>query len=90
MHELPQVRWRGTVNAASARALDKAAVSTGHTIHLSLTEKLAMEEVKANSLGVTPPPMPKRIGAVLLQGTVLLTRPGPLPADRSRGISKRS
>lgn len=48
-----------SLGSAAAGLAEKGAVSTGRTIPLSLKEKLAMEEVKANPLGVTPPRMPK-------------------------------
>lgn len=37
----------------------KSGISTGRTVPNNLNEKLAMEEVKANPMGTTPPRMPK-------------------------------
>ena len=52
-----------TADAATAakkaeKVGDKAAKSTGRTEPKNLTEKLAMEEVKSNPNGTTPPRMP--------------------------------
>ena len=56
----------GEISSAEAKALRKAAAdkvadigkSTGRTEPKNLTEKLAMEEVKSNPNGTTPPRMP--------------------------------
>ena len=45
--------------AAEAASAARAAISTGRTEAVNLTEQLAMQQVKSNPQGITPPRMPK-------------------------------